>query len=136
MKKYLSNNWSTGLTIIGIILLTFLFGIGIMTTPVVNYTYSIFDLGTKFSYNQDTILIFSLVIIIIFFLTLLPLALAILSLFKKKSGGMLALIFYQLAFQIIIITYQSLYQVVTPGIMAYAIINIILVIASFTLYIL
>jgi len=136
MKLLFKKPWFIGSLMIGLMVIIFFINLWIMS------------LDLKAPYDEDSILslasnlsiganvnIYSFVLMIVFYVSILPILLSGLSLLKKNHWGFLSSIIYLLAFDSALIIFQSLYQYMTIFSIILVIINIIFTIGIFVLMI-
>ena len=136
MKLLFKKPWFIGSLMIGLMVIIFFINLWIMS------------LDLKAPYDEDSILslasnlsiganvnIYSFVLMIVFYVSILPILLSGLSLLKKNHWGFLSSIIYLLAFDSALIIFQSLYQYMTIFSIILVIINIVFTIGIFVLMI-
>lgn len=136
MKELLKKPWFVGTTILGLIIILFLINLSIMslrlTAPFQDD--NIWSLGRNFSSGFD-VSIFALIIMILFYISIVPILLAAFSFVKKSNWGFIITAVYFLGFDTALIVFQSSFNHLSIFAIILIILNIILTVALFILLI-
>jgi hypothetical protein len=122
--------------ILGIFIVAFFLNLGIMMMPLAGeYSkYSLMSLAAKITGSGITDgIVYSFALEIIFYVSILAIATAVISLFQKKELGFIFTIFYFLSYEVVILVFQAIYHCLNSGAIAIAVINIALALVSFVL---
>jgi hypothetical protein len=126
MKNLFKKSWFIGSLSIGLMLLVFLLNLWILSLELeAPYEGSIFTLASNLSDGRYSN-IYAYVLRILFYLSLVPIALAVISIFKKNHFGFILAIIYAFGFGTALIIFQATYHNMS-------IFSIILVILSFVI---
>lgn len=136
MKNLLKKAWFLGTLIIGINLIIFLINLWIMSLKLkAPYVLdNLWSLGLDISEGSSAN-IFAFIFIILFFISIVPLLLSVLSFFKKHTWGYMSAFVSNLGFSIGLIVFQSYESYLTRFTMILIVLNILLTLTAFVLLI-
>jgi len=136
MKNLLKKSWFTGLLSIGLLLIVFLLNLWIMTLKLTgpyegdNLWYFAINLSNGLYLN-----IFAFIFMLAFYISIIPLLLAIFSFFKKTNWGFIIAVIYFLGFEMGLIIFQSSYNYLSAFSVVLTITNIVIIVSIFVLLI-
>jgi len=136
MKNLFKKSWFLGTIILGVMLVVFFINLWIMSLNLLSpYTGDNFwtlaaDINQGYFMN-----IFSFILMILFYVSILPILLSGFSFLRKKSWGMVVAILYFLAFDVTFITFHILNYYLSLFALILTIINLVLIAGLFVLMI-
>ncbi|MBI9008570.1 MAG: hypothetical protein JEZ05_00940 [Tenericutes bacterium] len=137
MIKLLKKQWFVGLSIIATMIMVFFINFWIMSLEL-SWLYTSDNLLSISlnQYNNGFNYIFAFILMVFFYVTILPILFSGLIILRKKSKGLLIQAFVLLAFVISLIVFQSLTSYLPLLASILIIVNIVLLLCVFTLIIL
>ena len=136
MKQFFKKQALISIAILAISIVVILLNLWILSTKLKwpNDDLTMFLLARDLS-GGDAINIFSFVITILFYVSLLPSLLLIISVIKKKNQGLIFNVMYQLGYNTTVIVFQSVFSELRAFATTLIIINIVLLILYIILYV-
>lgn len=137
MKTLMKKPWFIGILVFSLTLFVFFINLWVMSLSLVEpyEEDTIFTLASNFT-NGGFIEIFSFVLMIVFYVSIAPLLLSGFSLLRKNTWGIITSVIYYLGYSITLIVYQTLYRSMTVFSMVLVILNIVLILGVFVLFVL
>lgn len=134
MANLLKKSWFVDSLIIGMLLITFLLNLWAislnMTIPYENenlfyLAYNLFD--------GDYLYVFAFVLMLLFYISIVPLLFAGLSIYKRNSWGITSAVIYFLGFNTLLIVFQSIFNQLSVSAIILIIVAILLLVFVFVL---
>ena len=133
MKKIMKNNFFTGFLLLGLSVLVLIFGLSSLSLDINSSPINLWEICQPSNFTPNAFNIFVLAFTIALLVSLVPIVLTLLSIFKKNNVFFFIVIFYQLAIQITFFIMQGVTLELSAGAMTFAIINTFLLIIAFGL---
>ena len=133
MKKIMKNNFFTGFLLLGLSVLVLIFGLSSLSLDINSSPINLWEICQPSNFTPNAFNIFVLAFTIALLVSLVPIVLTLLSIFKKNNVFFFIVIFYQLAIQITFFIMQGVTLELSAGAMTFAIINTFLLLISFGL---
>ena len=136
MKKLLNKSWFTGIVILGLILIIFLINFWVLSMNL-TWSYHIDNILTipMLQVENDPMYIFAYILKLVFYISIIPIILAVLSLIRKNSTGFILAGLTFLGLDIALVVFKSISSFLPFFASILIIINIILILVLFTLVI-
>ena len=133
MKKIMKNNFFTGFLLLGLSVLVLIFGLSSLSLDINSSPINLWEICQPSNFTPNAFNIFVLSFTIALLVSLVPIVLTLLSIFRKNNVFFFIVIFYQLAIQITFFIMQGVTLELSAGAMTFAIINTFLLLISFGL---
>ncbi len=129
MKQLFKKPWFIGIIITSLLSVITLINLWALTTPLLSPYESdnFFSLAYRI-FDGGVMVIFGLVMVILFYLSLTPIALSIVGILRKSHWGMMPALFFLLGFSSTFIVYQTISGLLAPIALILSIINLVLII--------
>ncbi|HNX16472.1 MAG TPA: hypothetical protein PKO28_03840 [Bacilli bacterium] len=133
MKKIIRNNYFTGFLLFGLSILVFALGIWSIGLDINSSAISLWEICLPANFSVQPFTIVTLVFVIVLFVSLVPIVLTLISIFRKNNLFFFISIFYQLAIQITFFIIQGTTLELSMGAITLAIINTLILLGCFGL---
>lgn len=133
MKKIMKNNFFTGFLLLGLSVLVLIFGLSSLSLDINSSPINLWEICQPSNFTPNAFNIFVLSFTIALLVSLVPIVLTLLSIFRKNNIFFFIVLFYQLAIQITFFIMQGVTLELSAGAMTFAIINTFLLIIAFGL---
>ncbi|BCR36157.1 hypothetical protein [Mariniplasma anaerobium] len=136
MKNLFKKSWFFSILILSLILTVFLINLWIMSLnlKLIYQGESLLSLASNIS-SGGYIIIYAFILMLVFYISIIPILLSGFSLFRKNNWGILLSILYNLGFSIALIIFQTVHHYLSIFAIILIIFNIILTIGIFVLVI-
>ncbi len=135
MKDLLKKPWFLGLIMMGLLFIVFLLNLWIMSIELLwPYQGDLWELALDFT-SGDFVAIFAFIFKILFFISIGPILFSGYSILKKNNKGFFVAIIYFIAFETLLIVFQSIYQYLSVFALVLIILNIVFSVGTVVLLI-